>query len=608
MDSHVIFGQCRAVRPARRLKPAVLLACAVGVLACRRAADERPAPATAPATSSAPAPPPPRGKLITLLYSSNLGGDYEQCGCPVHPLGGVARRATAIDRARAEADAALVVDAGDLFLPDRRGFAPGLPPEPVEIERRARLLTTAYGRIGTTALLPGELDLALGLPLLQRLAKQAHVPLVAANLYGRDGKRLFEADRIVEAAGLAIGVFGVTAPPTPEDAAAFSAAGIDARDPGSAAREEVASLRARGATVIVALVHAGDAAANRRVVNAAPGIDWAVFGHSGLNLELPETSGRAHMLEAMSGGKHVGRLDLHVVGGSLTFTDRGERAELETILADHRRQLTEYDRRLGETDPAAMRDYYQQRRKEIEAAIARESVLLERLPATIAGSWFENRIIPLDATTPDQQGVANLVGAYNKENQARAAAGKLVWLGPSAKPSTAPAPAASAGATYIGTAACGGCHAPALAQWKTSKHARALSALARVGRDRDPSCVGCHVTGFLQPSGYELDGRGAAASPRRGAGIRGDAEAPCSAGAKCGPRGARRSPLENVGCESCHGPGSKHGAALDKRGTLGRAVPEEICRGCHTPDVTGGDFDYKKFLPAIVGPGHGAKA
>jgi hypothetical protein len=255
-----------------------------------------------------------------------------------------------------------------------------------------------------------------------------------------------------------------------------------------------------------------------------------------------------------------------------------------------------------------MRDYYQQRRKEIEAAIARESVLLERLPATIAGSWFENRIIPLDATTPDQQGVANLVGAYNKENQARAAAGKLVWLGPSAKPSTAPAPAASAGATYIGTAACGGCHAPALAQWKTSKHARALSTLARVGRDRDPSCVGCHVTGFLQPGGYELDGRGAATSPRRGAGARGDAEAPCSAGAKCGPRGAGRSPLENVGCESCHGPGSKHGAALDKRGTLGRAVPEEICRGCHTPDVTGGDFDYKKFLPAIVGPGHGAKA
>ena len=64
------------------------------------------------------------------------------------------------------------------------------------------------------------------------------------------------------------------------------------------------------------------------------------------------------MLEAMINGKHLGRLDLHVVRNSLAFVDRGERAMVETMLADHRRQLTDYDKRLGETDPAAMRDYY----------------------------------------------------------------------------------------------------------------------------------------------------------------------------------------------------------------------------------------------------------
>jgi len=513
--------------------------------------------------------------LITLLYSSNLGGDYEQCGCPVHPLGGVARRATVIDRARAEADAALVLDAGDLFLPFRPDVVRADPPDRGEVERRARLLAAAYGRIGTTALLLGEQDLALGLPLLRRVAKQAHLPLLASNLYGRDGKLLFDADRIVDSAGVKIGVFGVTAPPRPTDAAAFAAAGIEARDPAAAARTEVASLRARGAKIIVALVHVGDADANRKLVSAAPGIDWAVLGHSAMNLELPEKVGRTYMLEAMAGGKHVGRLDLHIVGDRLGFTDRGERAEIETILADHRRQLTEYDKRLGETDPATMRDYYEQRRKEIEAAIARETALLEKLPATIAGSWFENRLVPLDAATPDQQGVANLVGAYNKESEARAAAGKAVGIGnETPRPKrTAEAAAAIAGASYIGTAACGGCHAPALAQWKTTKHARALSALARIGRDKDPSCIGCHVTGYLQPGGP-----------------------PDIATA--------RERFANVGCESCHGPGSKHGAALDKRGTLGRAVPEAICRGCHTVDVTGGDFDYKKFLPAVVGPGH----
>jgi len=594
------------------MRVALLAGVAAAGQGCRRAADhERPRPA-APASTAAGAPgaEPPRGNQISLLYASNLGGDYEQCGCPVHPLGGVARRATVIDRARAAADATLVLDAGDLFLPRPESLPAGKRPDAGEVERRARLLATAYGRIGTTALLPGERDLALGLPLLRRLAKQAGIPLIASNLYDRDGKRLFEADRIVDGAGVRIGVFGVAAPPTAEDEAAFRAAGIEARDPAAAAREEAASLRARGAKLVVALVHVGDAAATRKLLSGVSGVDWAVLGHSGMNLELPEKAGGARMLEAMIQGKHVGRLDLHVVGDGLAFVDRGERAEIETILADHKRQLTEYDRRLGETDPAAMRNYYEQRRKDIEAAIARESALLDRLPAAISGSWFENRLIPLDAATPDQQGVAVLVDAYNKESARRAAAGKPVGLGnegPRPKPRTPP-DATGAGASYTGSAACGGCHAPALAQWKTTKHARALSALARIGRDRDPSCVGCHVTGYLQPGGYELEWRGAAASPRRGAGARGDAEAPCIAGKNCGARGAGRSPLENVGCESCHGPGSKHGAALDKRGTLARGVPEATCRGCHTADVTNGEFDYRKFVQAIVGPGHGAAA
>ena len=384
----------------------MLLACALAAAsACRRAKkDERTRaapPAPAPAANAAPVPPPPRGKQITLLYSSNLSGDYEQCGCPVHPMGGVGRRATVLDRARAEADATLVLDAGDLFMPQLAAL--GREPDDGEIERRARLLTAAFGRMGTTALLPGERDLAIGVPRLRRLAKQAHIPLIASNLYGADGKRLFEADRIIDAAGVKIGLFGVTVPTSPDDAT-LKAAGIEARDPKAAAREEVASLRARGAKLIVAMVHVGSGDANRKLVGDVPGIDWAVLGHTGMNYQSPEKAGSARMLEAMMQGKHVGRLDLHVIGDQLVFKDRGERSEIETILADHKHQLTDYDKRLGETDPATMRDYYEQRRKEVEAAIARETALLQMLPAQITTSWFENRIIPLDAYTPDRTG------------------------------------------------------------------------------------------------------------------------------------------------------------------------------------------------------------
>jgi len=507
---------------------------------------------------------------VALLYGSDVEGAYEVCGCPVHPMGGVARRATQVDRARADADAVLVVDAGNLFAPAR--VTPDKPPDPGEIERRGRLLTTAYGRMGATAYTPGARDLALGVPLVRKLAKAAHLPVISANLRGPDGALLFEADRVVTAAGVKVGVFGVTA--------AKDVAGVEARDPAAAARDEVASLRARGAAIVVALLDVGTPVETRALLAAVPGIDWAVAGGTGLHLDTPEPHGGARLLAAMAEGKELGRLDLHVVGGSLAFVDRGERAELETILADHRRQLVDYDRRLGTTDPASLRDYYETRRHQIEQAVARESAALDRLPRQITGSWFENRLIPLDAATPDQNGVAVLVEAYNRESGRLAAAGRPVGIGTEPH-GWHPGPASAAGpALYLGTAACGSCHAPALAFWKTTKHARAFAALARIGRSGDPSCVGCHVTGYLQPGGFTLAGVPAAGRP---------------------------SPtlLRNVGCEACHGPGQAHPQAADKTKGTARAVPETVCFGCHTADVTGGDFDYARFAAAIVGPGHG---
>ena len=129
---------------------------------------------------------PPRGKQITLLYSSNGDGDYEQCGCPVHPLGGVARRATVIDRARADADAALVLDGGrSVLAPARKLDADGKRPDAGEIERRARLLAAcvrahrddrdAAGRARSGAR-----------PAAAATAREAgeHLPLLASNLYG----------------------------------------------------------------------------------------------------------------------------------------------------------------------------------------------------------------------------------------------------------------------------------------------------------------------------------------------------------------------------------------------------------------------------------------
>ena len=392
-----------ALKARARLASAALVVALVG---CRKqqavSATAGPALGELPGADAA-APAAARGREIALLYSSNLQGKYAPCNCAVQPLGGLARRATVTARARGEADATLVVDAGDLFLPE--GTA-------AETERQANLLAAGIASGGIDAFTPGEGDLAIGVPLLKKVTAAFKIPVVSANLFGRDGQRLFAADRLIDAGGTRIGFFGVSAPPTAADANRWRADGIVVRDPADAARESAEALRARGAQIVVALVHVGLPAENRRLVAALTGVDWAVLGHSALNLESPEPSGGARLLEAQSEGKNLGRLDLHLVGGALTFVDRAERAEIASILADHRRQLHDDDHTLGELDPATAEAYYQQRRRDLGAAIARETALLARLPAEITGSWFENHIIPLDRNIPDDPGVATLVRGY----------------------------------------------------------------------------------------------------------------------------------------------------------------------------------------------------
>ncbi|MDB4983090.1 MAG: Cytochrome c family protein, partial [Myxococcales bacterium] len=344
-------------------------------------------------------------------------------------------------------------------------------------------------------------------------------------------------------------------------------------------RAEVASLRARGARVIVALVHVGGAPDSKRLLAAAPGIDWAVLGHSAMNLEDPEVvAGGARMLEAMSLGRQEGRLDLHFVDDASAFVSRGARAQLRTILADHAHQIADYEQRLPTTPKPELRAYYEQRLAELRRATDRETRALAALPPRVTGNWFENRILPLDTAAPDQPGVALLVGAYNRQSERLAAEGRPVGIKalgprtPAPEPPTGDAPKVTA--TYVGNDACNRCHPNAVNVWLTTKHAHALATLEAAHRARSPECVPCHVTGYLRAGGAtDL----AVATAR----------------------------FANVGCEACHGPGSTHVEAVSKRDTIAREVPATVCLGCHTPDQTNDGFDYAKFLPGVLGLGHG---
>jgi len=125
---------------------------------------------------------------------------------------------------------------------------------------------------------------------------------------------------------------------------------------------------------------------------------------------------------------------------------------------------------------------------------------------------------------------------------------------------------------YSATELCKACHPAQFEQWSTTDHAQAFASLSQ-GHEKEPGCMGCHMTGFLAPGGVQ------------------------------NLQSAVH--VVNVGCEACHGPSVPHVTSADKHRGTSRAVDPVLCLGCHTPDQNRGPFVLADALKQIVGPGHG---
>ncbi|MBK9649542.1 MAG: redoxin domain-containing protein [Deltaproteobacteria bacterium] len=111
---------------------------------------------------------------------------------------------------------------------------------------------------------------------------------------------------------------------------------------------------------------------------------------------------------------------------------------------------------------------------------------------------------------------------------------------------------------YQGGTSCAICHTEEARAWSVSHHAIAYRTLYTRDKADDPACVGCHVTGMGQPSGFTLGDHG--------------------------------SKLTNVTCEACHSAGGPHdGVTVDASAT---------CVGCHDADHSIA-FTVEKGLPHI---------
>lgn len=167
----------------------------------------------------------------------------------------------------------------------------------------------------------------------------------------------------------------------------------------------------------------------------------------------------------------------------------------------------------------------------------------------VNGEWKNLRFIELSADVQDDQIASRIYDSYLQ----RVSEEKLLEQ----------LPRKSGSAKYVGSNKCATCHVNAYREWKKSKHAEALPTLEKTKNDRDPECVGCHVVGLDDISGF---------------------------------RNKKETPhLAGVGCENCHGPASAH---IAKPSAPYGKAGEESCLTCHIPDHSPG-FDFKTYWEKI---------
>jgi 5'-nucleotidase/UDP-sugar diphosphatase len=246
---------------------------------------------------------------IVVLHTNDIHGQAQPRPATwvdreVPPLvGGLPRVAAYVKRVRREAGetgaGVLVVDGGDWFQGTPEGFVDD-----------GRIFVNAYSKVGYDAVVVGNHELDLGISALQEMIETYSVPALVANVFQSEGgDRVPWADpyRVIEVAGLRVGVVGLLTTTTPSITHPEASA-LYFEDPATALAEVSAELEGR-VDWILPVTHLG-VPSDRRLAKAHPALDVIVGGHSHTYLKQGVEQGETFIVQAGSKASAVGQLDL----------------------------------------------------------------------------------------------------------------------------------------------------------------------------------------------------------------------------------------------------------------------------------------------------------
>lgn len=512
----------------------------VGLAACLGASCKREPAAPAAA---------PKSPTIRVFVATNVAGALEPCGCVKDMLGGVDHAAELARRAKGAASGSLFVGAGPMLFLD-----PKLKEDRKTQELwKAEALAQSLGQMGLAAWAPGANDWAAGNDQLDGLRAKTGAALLAGNVEGRD------ATKVVEVAGVKIGLAGVSMPQT--------GSAPKGSDPKVALENALKQLDSQGAKVKIALIALprGEAL---RLLDRVHGFQLAVVGkpvEEGDTNDAPTPPVLLDSTLVVQTPNHlqaVAVVDLFVRGDDFQFQDGSGIADAEKRASLTRRieELESVIKAAGNANPEDVA----KRRADLDKA-QKELKALSSPPTPEKGSFFRYDLAFVREDIGTDSAVAGRLKDYYKRVNDH---NKLAFA--DRKP--APVPAGESG--FVGVERCATCHAEEHRFWQSTSHATAYATLERQNKQFNLDCVECHVTGYDKPGGSTV---------------------------------TFVDKLTNVQCENCHGPGSRHAAAPANPDFITKSPQKSLCApACHHPPHVKVDWSVDESWKKIVGPGHGA--
>lgn len=331
---------------------------------------------------------------IRLVLTSNVNGETDPCGWKKKPMGGLARKSTIIKDLKSEGHDVIVADAGNLFFKKDK-LSSGVTID--HAKETANIIVDCFNIIGCDVFSPGSHDYAAGFDFMQQLQKKSNFPYISANIFGKNGEKLYDPYIIIEKQGKKIGFIGLSS--------VFLNEKLTVKDPFKTLKNIINEVDSK-TDMIILLFNASEKDLNRLKTKDYP-IDFAVRSRSNLPPAVSKDGGSSSIPTYSIGmrGKYIFEFDINIGDKDSKFLDI---MYLESKLEKSEKFLSSYNIDFEESI-----DLDSEFKNDPKALSQIKKKLKERddLVATLGGkvNYFSFRKYSLDKQIKDDTKILNVI-------------------------------------------------------------------------------------------------------------------------------------------------------------------------------------------------------